>query len=310
MEPPLSAATPVSGLNLEAALLTRRDWHLPGNDQPAQLLRELEGGLSNTSFVLQVGDDRLVLRLPTHSTPVFDLDPGHEAAVLARAAQAGLAPPLIYASAEQRLLVTRYLSGVSGSPQQVERPGFITALARLLQQVHALEAPACVLSPKQKAQDYWTALRQLATIDSFRFEPLQTPMNRLMDQVWHQYPPSSCCHNDLVLDNILYSQDRLFLLDWEYAALGDPYFDLAALVLNFNMDQHQTRELLVAYEGQFQTTAQQHLRASQAIYLYLELLWYQLQGGLRDDPQLLERTRQRERSLLTLLAQLNLTEIP
>lgn len=305
MASPLSTASPVSGLNLEAALLTRQDWWLPGNNRPAQVLRELEGGLSNTSFLVQVGTVQLVLRLNSPCAPAFGLDRINEAAVQTQAARAGLAPELVYASAEKGLLVTRHLPGARCTPQQVEHPGFIAALARLLQQAHALEAPACVLNPRKKAQDYWAALRQLAAVDSCRFEPLQAPMNRLMDKVWQEYPPSCCCHNDLVVENILCCENRLFLLDWEYAALGDPYFDLAALALNFNMDERQIQVLLGAYQGCIDASAEQHLRSSKAIYLYLELLWYQLQGSLRGAPQWLEQARQRERSLITLLSQLD-----
>lgn len=301
MEPSLPATGTVSSLSLEAALLTRRDWLLPDNDQPAQLLRRLEGGLSNISFLLQVGGDQLVLRLDTTSSSIFDLDRFNEVEILIQAAQMELAPNIIYASAKQGLLVTRYIPGVSCSANQTKNPGFIVKLARLLQQVHLLNPPALTLNPKEKAEAYWTELYKLPTANRFEFEFLRVPMNTLMDRVWQQYPASCCCHNDLVSENIVHHENRLFLLDWEYAALGDPYFDLAALVLNFNMNQQQTIELLAAYEGQFEPGAEPRLRASKAIYLYLELLWYQLQGQATNNERLLQFAKQRQPRLRQLL---------
>ncbi len=36
-------------------------------------------------------------------------------------------------------------------------------------------------------------------------------------------------HNDLVLENILFDKRRIWIIDWEYAAMASPYWDIATL---------------------------------------------------------------------------------
>ena len=40
------------------------------------------------------------------------------------------------------------------------------------------------------------------------------------------------CHNDLLTDNFFKSPDGLMLADWEYAGMGDPFFDLGSFSAN------------------------------------------------------------------------------
>jgi len=56
------------------------------------------------------------------------------------------------------------------------------------------------------------------------------------------------CHNDLLPANFV-NGERLWLVDWEYAGMGDPAFDLANFAVNNDLDEDGDRELLAAYGG-------------------------------------------------------------
>ena len=59
------------------------------------------------------------------------------------------------------------------------------------------------------------------------------------------------CHNDLLPGNIIRAQrdGRLMIVDWEYAGMGDPRFDLGNLAVNNNLDDAAEDRLLTAYHG-------------------------------------------------------------
>ncbi len=38
------------------------------------------------------------------------------------------------------------------------------------------------------------------------------------------------CHNDLLTANLIHDGERVRIVDWEYAGMGDRYFDLGNLV--------------------------------------------------------------------------------
>ncbi len=54
-------------------------------------------------------------------------------------------------------------------------------------------------------------------------------------------------HNDLVLDNLMFDNTRLRLIDWEYSAMASPYWDLATLCNTANLNLAQSQRLLRVY---------------------------------------------------------------
>src|SRR5207247_2643052 len=55
------------------------------------------------------------------------------------------------------------------------------------------------------------------------------------------------CHNDLLNANFISSGGRLWIVDWEYAGMGDPLFDLGNFTVNHELDDDGERALLAAY---------------------------------------------------------------
>lgn len=58
------------------------------------------------------------------------------------------------------------------------------------------------------------------------------------------------CHNDIVSGNVLFSKNRAYLIDWEYAKENDPLFDLMSFITENNIEDIKIRqEFLKAYFG-------------------------------------------------------------
>ena len=74
---------------------------------------------------------------------------------------------------------------------------------------------------------------------------------------------ASPCHNDLLAGNIICTQSdgRLMLVDWEYAGMGHPYFDLANLSVNNGFDERTDERLLSAYQGRAVSQAERAMLA-------------------------------------------------
>ena len=45
------------------------------------------------------------------------------------------------------------------------------------------------------------------------------------------------CHNDLLAANFIDDGERVWIVDWEYAGMGDPFFDLANFAVNNGLDE-------------------------------------------------------------------------
>jgi thiamine kinase-like enzyme len=65
-----------------------------------------------------------------------------------------------------------------------------------------------------------------------------------LDNCDHDYVAS---HNDLVLENLLLDRLGLYIIDWEYSAMASPYWDLATLCNEAQLDRQQSIRLMQAY---------------------------------------------------------------
>ena len=69
----------------------------------------------------------------------------------------------------------------------------------------------------------------------------------MSDHPEHQPRP---CHDDLLAANFLQGRDRVVIVDWEYAGMGDPFFDLGNFAVNNELDDADAERLLEAYFGE------------------------------------------------------------
>jgi len=101
------------------------------------------------------------------------------------------------------------------------------------------------------------------------------PVLRMLDDINRRPQPMVLCHNDLLQANRIYSGGRLWAIDWEYCAMGSPWYDLAVVAGGDALNEFQTRDLLQAYLGRDADAQEWHLlRSYTSIYCYIELLWY------------------------------------
>jgi thiamine kinase-like enzyme len=55
------------------------------------------------------------------------------------------------------------------------------------------------------------------------------------------------CHNDLLAANFIRGTEHLWIVDWEYAGMGDRYFDLANFAVNNGLGEAGELDLLESY---------------------------------------------------------------
>ena len=235
------------------------------------MLCRLPGGESNDSWLLAWGGHRLVLRLDGLDPAAPGLDRAEEVALQGAAAAAGLAPTPRFGGVD--LLVSDYAGGPVNDADRNRRgsvdagpdPADPAARARLLRAIHALQVPARRLVPaaylracEARAGTVPTALPALAREHC---AALAAPGD---DPV--------LCHNDLTGANCLRHRGRLLAIDWEYAARGNRWLDLARAAGDCGA-------AVEAYLGRSPTGEERGaLAAARALLPYLDALWYALHG--------------------------------
>ncbi|MFO1059302.1 MAG: choline/ethanolamine kinase family protein [Dongiaceae bacterium] len=242
------------------AQLRRRLAGLPafaGRDLAALEVTPLPG-LTNRSFLLRDGTERLVLRLAGAGSEAY-VDRAAEAAAMAEAAALGLAPPVIAALPEEGLLLTRFLPGARPlAAADLADPGLRAAAARLLRRLHG---SGIRLRHRRDLAATLAAYRRLA-VERGQAEPAALTeacavAAPLLDALRGAAPAEVPCHIDPVPANFLLvpspapagegAGPRLYLIDWEYASMCEPAWDLADLAGEAGLDAAGRAALLAAY---------------------------------------------------------------
>ena len=237
----------------------------------AKILANLGGGPSSDSWLIAAGDKRFVARFDKPLARVLNLDRRAELDVLQIVSSAGIGPEVIWAEPETGILVTSYIPGNALSPSDIRDPLYLKALASTLRMLHSLPPRGPVFAPEKVALVYATA----AGTDSAK--QIAEQAATLAEELRAIIGQAALCHNDLVHTNIIGSGiggGTVRLIDWEYAAVGDPLFDLAVVVRHHHFETELAEDFLDAY---FQTSDKNHFARIEAycrLYDLLAALWY------------------------------------
>ncbi len=196
-------------------------------------IRRLTAGLSSALvFRIVVRGCPYLLRLIMSTDATAGPGQGDQTrhfAWMRKAAEAGIAPRVWYASTEDRISITDFVQA---------RPfPRIEALARLpvtLQALHASPSfpPLGVVNHPDVMDGFIRKFQAAKTLPESETEELFQGYARVASVYPRHDSDMVSSHNDLKPENILFDGDRVWLVDWEAAFLNDRYLDLA-VVANF-----------------------------------------------------------------------------
>jgi thiamine kinase len=231
----------------------------------------IKGGLTNESWCVEGADVQVVVRISTADEHALQLNRYSETQVLSLVQAAGIGAEVLLCAPERRLLVTRKLDAQTLTLEALHDATCLSSLALLLQRLHALDAPASVQHTDLRTvlQGYWRSLQaQGLTQES------DTGAHAMSIAEESVNTGQSClCHNDVHHLNLMSDGSRLWLLDWEYAGVGDPLFDLASVCCYHRYSPQQIAQLLQAYRGQIQDAEWQRLQRMCWLFDYIKELW-------------------------------------
>jgi thiamine kinase-like enzyme len=245
-------------------------------------LKSLGAGLISATYRVARDGATYTLKVALEQRPDL-LDLPWEVRVLEGAASAGLAPRVVYCDLERAVLLTRWAEGRSWASSEAAAPANLKKIAALLRRVHALAVPipAREVTPPQWIKIYDSALsRRTSTARDAALR--NAALSRA--ESWARLPRAVgvVCHSDLHAMNLIQEDDSLILLDWEYAHVTDPLWDLAGWCANNDFDAEIQRSLLTRYLNEAPNPTQwQRFRMLLALYDYVCLLWSQLYLSVR-----------------------------
>lgn len=229
-------------MSIAASTLAARIAAIPGLAGEWRI--EPLAGLTNRSYRLTRGSDSYVLRLPGEGTGAL-VDRTHEAHNHRIAAELGIAPAMIH-SDPSGLLVTRHIAGAAALDRAAARePDAIEAVGALLVRLHRSDRR--FLGERHVFTDLDRYLALAGPSGEGVLERLRREAEPARRTLRERAEPLVPSHIDPTPPNFIRGEGRLWLIDWEYAAMAEPAWDLAGFATEAELDAQATAALLEAY---------------------------------------------------------------
>ena len=240
---------------------------------------ELGGGITNRNFKVEVEGSAYVLRMGGARTGLLGIDRAVEFAAGQRAWEVGVGPEVVAFVPEEGWLVARFIDGRPISVEQMRRPEVLANVAAALRAFHEaapipgrFDAVAVVDAYRDQAEAHGVEVPD-------EFDDARLVASRIARA--RANPPLVPCHNDLLNANFL-DDGAVRIVDWEYAGMGDRFFDLANFSVNHEFGVDEDRRLLASYFGEARGADLAALRLMRFMSDFREAMWGVLQSGISD----------------------------
>lgn len=259
---------------MDAEAIVARLW--PGRQARLEVLG---GGLTNHNYKVVLDDgDAFVLRIAGRDTELLGIDRSveHEASLVAAAA--GVGPEVL--GLVEGCLVTRFVVGDVIEPERIREPGTIRKVAAALELVHDGPPIGGRFDSFRVVESYREVAAARGASIPDAYEDAHAVAARIEET--RQGVPIRLCHNDLLTANFIDAEAGLCIVDWEYAGMGDPFFDLANFAVNNGLDDEGTRVLLEAYRGEAREEDERALVLMRFMSDFREAMWGVVQAAVSE----------------------------
>ena len=246
-------------------------------------IRPLKEGMTNQSFVFNIGSDAYVFRLPGAGT----------ADLISRASEKenyrlveplGLADEIVYFDGETGVKISKFYEGAR--VVDAENDGELKRAMDLLAKIHKAGIESDHRFDVAEMIDFYEGLAKGKESILFSdYDEVRKRADELLAFRERLAVPEILCHIDYVYANILWLPDgSVRVIDWEYSGAADPVIDVAMFSIYSYFSRERADLALSYYIGRAPEREE-----SARLYMYMALagflwaIWCQYKQGLGEE---------------------------
>ena len=246
----------------------------------------LSGGITNLNFKIDADGRSYVIRLAGEGTDQLGIKRDVEYAANYAAGQLGIAPEVVFFIEPEGYIVTRFITGKRIMPEDIVKPDYLARVAKKLRLFHRN-------APKLKGEfNVFRRVEMLTKVSKSNNAKFPHDWDFIMKKMREAekallkdpYIPTPT-HNDLLNLNWLDEEvagdiGEIRLLDWEYAGMGDIFFDLGNFSHHHRLNEEQVDTFLYEYFGEVTDKQYARLRIMWPMSELHEAMWGTTQTGI------------------------------
>jgi thiamine kinase-like enzyme len=248
-------------------------------DKAAQI-EPLGGGITNHNFKVSLDGEAYVLRIGGKDTELLGIDRCAEHTAALAAAAVGTGPEVVAFLEDEGALVTRFVEGRPVPVEEMRSPEAIARVVAALKPFHEGPAIPAQFDSFQVVRTYAAAAAERGVQVPPEYERAAEVATRIASLRAAQ--ARRPCHNDLLNANFILDGTRLWIVDWEYAGMGDIFFDLANFSVNHELVPDEDDELLRLYFGDRTDVDAASLAVMRFMSDFREAMWGVVQQGISE----------------------------
>jgi thiamine kinase-like enzyme len=245
----------------------------------AARITELGGGITNHNFKVEVDGGEFVLRMGGARTELLGIDRAAEHAAGMRAYEVGVGPEVVAYVGSQGWLVARFIDGKPIPPEEMRQTEMLRRVMAALRAFHEAAPIPGRFDAHAVVEDYHDKAVEHGVEIPAEYDEAHAVSERIRAARGEQ--PTVPCHNDLLNANFL-DDGEVRIVDWEYAGMGDRFFDLANFSVNHELSVEDDRRLLEAYFGEAHDEDLASVRLMRFMSDFREAMWGVLQSGISE----------------------------
>jgi thiamine kinase-like enzyme len=255
--------------------IVARVW--PGREAAVEVLG---GGITNHNFKVTLDGESYVLRVGGKDTDLLGIDRSVEYGASRVAAELGIGPEMAAFVEPEGYLVTRFIEGKPIPPEEMRKPETISKAADTLRRIHDGPRIPGRFDSFRVVETYCAT----AAAHGVRIPDAYGRAKEIADEIERARGPQPLvtCHNDLLNANFIDDGERLRIVDWEYAGMGDRFFDLANFSINHEFGDRENDALLAAYFGETEASQLASLTLMRFMSDFREAMWGVVQQGISE----------------------------
>jgi len=197
------------------------------------------------------------------------------------ASKIGIAPEPTAFLEPEGYIVARFISGKGIPAEVIGTEGNIKRVLESMKAYHALDFFPGSFSPFRVTEEYKKTALSFNVKLPEKMDWYLEKSSEIEKAMYRREPlKPRPCHNDLLNGNFIDDDTRIRILDWEYAGMGDIFFDLGNFAVQHEFNVEQDDILLYAYFGNPTDSHRAHLKLMKIMSDLREAMWSQVQIGV------------------------------